>query len=88
MWPRGIGQLIYRVPVRDSAECTACFVIICVLSSVRHELVSRQSSRTSVYLYGTPQSALGSANDVAVTSPDITRCHAHGMSQGDRERSR
>ena len=29
---------------------------------------------------------VGSANDVAVTSPDVTRCH--GMSQGDRERSR
>ena len=33
-----------------------------------------------------PPSPVGSANDVAVTSPDITRCH--GMSQGDRERSR
>ena len=31
-------------------------------------------------------SPVGSANDVAVTSPDVTRCH--GVSQGDRERSR
>ena len=29
---------------------------------------------------------VGSANDVAVTSPDVTRCH--GVSQGDRERLR
>ena len=33
-----------------------------------------------------PPSPVGSANDVTVTSPDVTRCH--GMSQGDRERSR
>ena len=33
-----------------------------------------------------PPSPVGSANDVAVTSPDVTRCH--GMSQGDRKRSR
>ena len=33
-----------------------------------------------------PPSPVGSANDVAVTSPDVTRCH--GVSQGDRERSR
>ena len=32
-----------------------------------------------------PPSPVGSANNVAVTSPDVTRCH--GMSQGDRERS-
>ena len=31
-----------------------------------------------------PPSPVGSANDVAVTSPGVTRCH--GMSQGDRER--
>ena len=35
---------------------------------------------------GRPPSPVGSANNVAVTSPDVTRCH--GMSQGDRERSR
>ena len=33
-----------------------------------------------------PPSPVGSASDVAVTSPDVIRCH--GMSQGDRERSR
>ena len=37
-------------------------------------------------LHHSPPSPVGSANDVAVSSPDVTRCH--GMSQGDRERSR
>ena len=47
---------------------------------------SRRFRSTVAAILLHPPVPVGSANDVAVTSPDVTRCH--GMSHGDRERSR